>query len=111
MIIFLIEYLRKLNSIRAKDFSQSLLVICIAGDGSLQMNIQELQTVKHYSLPIKLFVLNNGGYHSIIQTQRNFFGDELIGCNEESGVSFPSLKKIAIAYDLKYSLILLSLTQ
>ena len=48
-------------------------VICIEGDGSIMMNIQELQTIKHHNLPIKLFILNNNGYHSIQETQTNFF--------------------------------------
>jgi len=78
-------------------------IICIEGDGSLQMNIQELQTVKHYSLPIILFVLNNDGYHSIRQTQANIFAeDPLYGVDEKSGVSFPDLEKIAYAYGLDY---------
>jgi len=77
-------------------------VICITGDGSLQMNIQELQTIKQYDLPIKIFILNNNGYHSIIQTQTNWFNKEFIGCNEKSGVSFPDNKKVAQLYDLKY---------
>jgi len=77
-------------------------VICITGDGSLQMNIQELQTVKQYDLPIKIFILNNNGYHSIIQTQTNWFNKKLIGCNGESGVSFPDNKKVANLYGLKY---------
>jgi len=78
-------------------------VICIDGDGSLQMNLQELQTIKHHNLPIKLFVLNNNGYHSIVQTQTNFFGKEnIVGCNEKSGVSFPDLRKIAKAYGIRY---------
>jgi len=77
-------------------------VICITGDGSLQMNIQELQTVKQYNLPIKIFILNNNGYHSIIQTQTNWFNKKFIGCNEESGISFPDNKKVANLYGLKY---------
>jgi acetolactate synthase-1/2/3 large subunit len=77
-------------------------VICLAGDGSLQMNIQELQTLKHHKLPIKLFVLNNKGYHSIIQTQTTFFEGNSIGCGEQSGISFPDYKKLADLYDLKY---------
>ncbi|HPK54380.1 MAG TPA: thiamine pyrophosphate-dependent enzyme, partial [Smithellaceae bacterium] len=52
-------------------------VICITGDGSIQMNIQELQTIVHHKLPVKLFVINNGGYHSIRQTQSKFFGGPL----------------------------------
>lgn len=77
-------------------------VICLAGDGSLQMNIQELQTVAHHRWPIKLFVLNNGGYLSIRQTQSNFFGLE-VGATPESGVSFPDPLKLALAYGLNAS--------
>jgi len=81
-------------------------VICgITGDGSFQLNIQELQTIKHYNLPIKLFVLNNGGYLSISTTQDNYFKSDYIGCNKKSGVSFPSLRKIAKAYKIKYKVI------
>jgi acetolactate synthase-1/2/3 large subunit len=76
-------------------------VICLAGDGSLQMNIQELQTIVHYRLPIKLFVLNNNGYLSIRTSQMRFFGDT-VGESPQSGVSFPSIKKIARAYGIPY---------
>lgn len=74
-------------------------VICLAGDGSLQMNVQELQTVAHHRLPVKLFVLNNAGYLSIRTTQRNFFG-ALIGEGAQTGVSFPDTRKLALAYGL-----------
>ena len=74
-------------------------VLCLAGDGSLQLNIQELQTVKHQQLPIKLFVLNNGGYLSIRQTQSNFFG-RLTGADLSSGVSFPDYVKVGCAYGI-----------
>ena len=78
-------------------------VICLEGDGSLQMNIQELQTVKHYGLPIKLFVINNNGYQSIRQTQSNIFAsDPMYGVDAKSGVSFPDLEKIANAYHLMF---------
>ncbi len=77
-------------------------VVCIAGDGSLQMNIQELQTVKHYNLPVKIFVLNNQGYHSIKMTQMAFFDGDFIGCNKDCGVSFPDNSKLADLYGLKY---------
>jgi acetolactate synthase-1/2/3 large subunit len=77
-------------------------VICIAGDGSLQMNLQELQTVKHHALPVKLFVLNNRGYHSIVQTQNNCFDGNLIGCDETSGISFPDNEKLAALYGMKF---------
>jgi len=79
-------------------------VICLAGDGSLQMNIQELQTVFHYKLPIKLFYLNNSGYVSIKQTQDSFFGRR-VGCDESSGISFPDICKIAKAYSLNTEII------
>ncbi|MDI6731713.1 MAG: thiamine pyrophosphate-binding protein [Candidatus Margulisbacteria bacterium] len=75
-------------------------VICLAGDGSLQMNIQELQTVYHHKLPIKLFVLNNQGYISIRQTQDAFFGGRHVASSAESGVSFPDIVKVAAAYGL-----------
>ena len=77
-------------------------VVCIAGDGSLQMNIQELQTIKHYNLPVKIFVLNNKGYRSIEMTQGQFFNGHLVGCNAETGVSFPDLAKLADLYSFKY---------
>ncbi len=77
-------------------------VVCLAGDGSIQMNIQELQTIAHYGLPIKIFVFNNNGYHSIRQTQENFFGRPLVGCDPESGVSFPDLEGIAHAYRIPF---------
>lgn len=77
-------------------------VICIDGDGSFQMNIQEMQTVIHYNRNIKVFLLNNNGYHSIRQTQRNLFKPPLVGVDRESGVSFPNMEKIAGAYGMEY---------
>lgn len=76
-------------------------VICISGDGGLQMNIQELQTMVYKKLPIKLFVLNNGGYLTIKQTQEYSF-QRLAACDPSCGVSFPDLSKIAKAYGIKY---------
>lgn len=75
---------------------------CFAGDGSLQMNIQELQTVAHHHLPIKIIYLNNSGYVSIKQTQNAFFSGCHVACDSASGVSFPNIKKIAAAYGLPY---------
>ena len=75
-------------------------VICLAGDGSIQLNIQELQTIRHYNLPVKIYVLNNGGYLSIRSTQGNFF-KRFIGESPESGVSFPDYTAVARAYGLK----------
>lgn len=76
-------------------------VVCLAGDGSLQMNVQELQTVVQYNLPVKLFVLNNNGYLSIRTSQKGFFGD-VVGESPESKVSFPNTEKLAQAYGLPY---------
>lgn len=78
-------------------------VICVTGEGSLQMNIQELQTIRHNRLPVKLFVINNQGYHSIRQTQQSYFKEPLVGVGEESGdLSFPDLMKLAPAYGFPY---------
>ena len=77
-------------------------VVCLAGDGSIQMNIQELQTIVHHRFPVKIFVLNNNGYHSMRQTQTNFFGEPLVGCDSASGVSFPDMERIAAAYRIPF---------
>ena len=78
-------------------------IICVTGDGSIQMNLQELQTMAFHKLPIKLFVINNFGYHSIRQSQSSFFGEPLCGIGPESGdLSFPDLEKIAAAYGLPF---------
>jgi acetolactate synthase-1/2/3 large subunit len=77
-------------------------VICIAGDGSIMMNIQELQTISGNNLPIQIFILNNKGYHSIRQTQRNFFKDNIVGCGTDSGLSFPDFEKIASAFEFPF---------
>ena len=78
---------------------QGRRVVCLAGDGSLQMNIQELQTVRHHRLPVKLFVMDNRGYLSIRGTQQNFFG-ATIGSGPEDGVSFPDYAAVAAAYGI-----------
>ncbi|HEY6007144.1 MAG TPA: thiamine pyrophosphate-binding protein [Geobacteraceae bacterium] len=75
-------------------------VVCLAGDGSLQMNIQELATVAYHQLPLKLFVLNNNGYISIRQTQDAFFAGRHVGCDATSGVGFPEATRIASAYGI-----------
>lgn len=77
-------------------------IIAVIGDGSLQMNIQELQTAVHYKLPLKLFIWNNDGYLSIRSTQNRFFEGRLLGTDKTCGVSFPSLEKIASAYGIEY---------
>lgn len=78
--------------------------ICLEGDGSIMMNLQELQTIITNNLPIKIFLINNNGYHSIRLTQNNLFSDHSkIGIGPESNdLSFPEFKKIAEAFGYKY---------
>ena len=76
--------------------------ICIEGDGSIMMNLQELQTVYHNNLNIKIFILNNNGYHSIRQTQTNLFKSQFCGIDKNSGISFPNFEKIAHAFNIEY---------
>ncbi|KKQ16903.1 MAG: Thiamine pyrophosphate protein TPP binding domain protein [Berkelbacteria bacterium GW2011_GWA1_36_9] len=75
-------------------------VICLEGDGSIQLNIQELQTIVHYKLPVKIFVFNNNGYLAIRITQEAYFKSHYVGSGPESGLSFPDLLKIAKAYGI-----------
>lgn len=77
-------------------------VICIDGDGSFQMNLQELQTVVYNKLNIKIIYLNNNGYQSIRQTQTNLFHPPLVGVCNGNGLSFPDMKKISNAYGIPY---------
>ncbi|MDD1720296.1 MAG: thiamine pyrophosphate-binding protein [Methanoregulaceae archaeon] len=77
-------------------------VYCITGDGSFQMNIQELQTIVHNQLPIKIILLSNNGYLLIRLTQDNFQNGRHIGTDDKTGISFPDLQKISAAYGLKY---------
>ena len=76
-------------------------VTCVAGDGSLMMNLAELATVAHRRLPVRMFLLENGGYASIRQTQERFF-QRLVGCGEDSGLGFPRWEKLAEAFGLPY---------
>jgi len=77
-------------------------IVCIEGDGSLHLNIHELQTMKHYNLPIKLILLNNDGYTSIKISQKAFFNGRFVASEKSSGVSFPNFEKLIKAYDLPY---------
>lgn len=77
-------------------------VVCVDGDGSLMMNVQELETISYNHLNVKLFILNNNGYHSIRQTQRNLFTPPLIGLDPETGVGFPNWHALADAFSFKY---------
>lgn len=78
-------------------------IVCVTGEGSLQMNIQEFQTIRQNHLKAKVFVINNQGYHSIRQTQMSYFQEPLVGVGEESGdLSFPDLEKLMPAYGFTY---------
>ena len=78
-------------------------IICLAGDGSIMMNLQELQTIAGSQLPIKLFVLNNDGYHSIRQSQQNHFPDNIVGCGPDSGLTFPEFDRLAEGFGIPAS--------
>ena len=81
------------------------MTLCIEGDGSIMMNLQEIQTIVQNNLNVKIFVINNDGYHSIKQTQSNIFAAEergYCGADKGSGISFPSFKKVAEAFALPY---------
>jgi len=77
-------------------------VICIAGDGSIMMNLQEMQTIAGYALPVKVFLINNNGYVSIFQTHRNFFNGVEVGGGPKSNVTFPDFGKVARAFGFAY---------
>lgn len=73
-------------------------VICVTGDGNIMMNLQELQTIRHNNLPVKIVVFSNDGYNAIRQTSLNFFNGFNVGCNAESGISFPPFERVANAF-------------
>lgn len=77
--------------------------VCVTGDGSLQWNVQELLTIRNYSLPVKLFISNNHGYTCIRSTQTNFFQGRLVGADPSSGVASPDFCKLAAAYGIPYA--------
>ena len=89
-------------AIGAAVSDNSYRTICIDGDGSVMMNIQELATVAYNRLNIKLFIMNNQGYHSIRQTQANLFQPPFIGIDQESGIGFPNFEKLADAFGILY---------
>ncbi len=89
------------TSIGACIADKTRTIIPILGEGSLQLNIQELQTIAHHKLPIKIFVFNNNAYGAIQITQKGFFNAKF-GVDSSSGLSFPSVEKIAGAYGIKY---------
>jgi len=92
-------------SIGASIASPKRRIYCIEGDGSIMMNLQELQTVKHNNSQILIFIINNDGYHSIRQTQNNFFpNDSLhgVGSDSNNDISFPEFSRIADGFQLDY---------
>ena len=82
--------------------SNNTRIICLEGDGSLHLNIHELQTMKHNNLPIKLIILNNNGYLSIKLSQKFLFKGKYVASEKSSGVTFPNFEKLVDAYDLPY---------
>jgi acetolactate synthase-1/2/3 large subunit len=88
-------------AIGAQIANPDKMVIPILGEGSFQLNIQELQTIVQYKLPIKILVFNNGAYGAIQITQTTFFKNKF-GVDYSSGLSFPNTKNIAYAYGIKY---------
>ncbi len=90
------------SAIGASIAMKNKMAVTVVGDGGFQLNIQELQTIAHHKLPVKIFVINNNGYHAIRVTQETYFSSLYVASTEPSGVSLPSLEKIARAYGLKY---------
>jgi acetolactate synthase-1/2/3 large subunit len=76
--------------------------ICVTGDGSIQWNVQELLTIRRYSLPVKIFVFNNRGYSSTRSTQNAFFEGRYVGADHASGVANPDFRALAAAYQIAY---------
>ena len=89
------------NALYKRDNNINSQTICIEGDGSIMMNLQELQTIKNYNLPIKIFIINNCGYSSCKQTQTNFFNGHFVGCSKNTGVGLPDFTEIGKAFGLK----------
>tara|TARA_B110000971_G_scaffold60705_1_gene61947 strand:- start:839 stop:1783 length:945 start_codon:yes stop_codon:yes gene_type:complete len=87
-------------SIGAAIAMEGKRIICLAGDGSLMMNLQELQTMQGYNLPIKVFILNNDGYVSIKQTQEAYFSDNVSGVGPKSGVTMPNFIELGKALNI-----------
>lgn len=82
------------------DTSKNVLVF--TGDGSFNTNIQELATIRHLNIPVKIFIWNNGGYLSIKNTQKKFYEGRVFGTSSETGLWFPEIEKIAKSYEFSY---------
>ena len=93
------------SSLGACFASGGRLTITIVGDGGLMLNVQELQTIRHHGLPIKIFVFNNQGYFSIRTTQKTYFSGHYVGSDPGSGVSLPRLQDLAKAFCLPYEIL------
>ncbi len=89
-------------AIGASFASENKKIICLTGEGGLQMNIQEFATIMHHQLPIKTFIYNNGGYLTIKQTQQLGFKSRIMGSTYDTGLSFPNYKKIAESHKIQY---------
>ena len=90
------------GAIGASIASNKSDVICLNCDGGIMMNLQELQTISEYKLPIKLFIFNNDGYLMIKHTQKNFFKGRYTSVNKKTGISFPNFRILAKAFNLDY---------
>ncbi len=90
-------------AIGACKASKGQSIVCLAGDGSIMMNLQELQTIVHGKLAVKIFLLNNNGYVSISQTHRNFFNGHEVGGGPRSGVTFPEFQRVFEAFGFAYT--------
>lgn len=77
------------------------VVTLVTGDGSIMLNLQELETVRHYRIPLKIFIGCNGGYRGIVRSQSNMFG-RFVGCTADTGVEMPDFGSIAAAFDLPF---------
>ena len=84
------------------SFASGKRVVLLTGDGGIMMNIQELQTIAHHKLPIKIFLFNNAGYLAIKNTQNSQFGGRLNAVDEKTGVSLPDFEKVATAFGIHY---------
>ena len=82
--------------------AENKTILAIIGDGSFYSNMQELAVIKHLDLPIKLIVLNNGGYLSIKNTQTKYYEGRVYGVDNKSGLFFPQLSKVADSFEIKY---------
>ena len=89
-------------AIGASFATKNKKIICLTGEGGLQMNIQEFATIMHHKLPIKTFIYNNGGYLTIKQTQQLGFQNRIMGSTSETGLSFPNYEKIAQSHGITY---------